>query len=300
MLAGNDLFVKVLGSLGIEELKEGDFYGPAIALGTAEVSLWELVGAYRSLANGGLWDQLRMTSAGDENPSKRRRIFSKETTFLVSDILSDREARGYTFGFQNPLATRFWSAVKTGTSKDMRDNWCVGYSKDYTVGVWVGNFNNAPMWNVSGVSGAAPVWLDIMHYLHRGSLPLPPVPPEGVVSQKITDRDGHSIRTEWFIRGTEPKEGNQVWAEAAYKMREPKIAYPSHGMIIAIDPDIPSEQQKVFFETNSALPKTKWLLNGSFLGSSEMIIWAPVRGDYELVLTDDNDRLLDKISFQVR
>jgi penicillin-binding protein 1C len=55
---------------------------------------------------------------------------------------------------KNELATTFWAAVKTGTSKDMRDNWCVGYSDKYTVGVWVGNFNGQSMWDVSGVSGA--------------------------------------------------------------------------------------------------------------------------------------------------
>ncbi|MBA5845283.1 hypothetical protein, partial [Escherichia coli] len=63
-----------------------------------------------------------------------------------------------TFGFDNPLATRFFSAVKTGTSKDMRDNWTVGFTSRYTVGVWVGNADGSPMWDVSGVTGASPVW----------------------------------------------------------------------------------------------------------------------------------------------
>ena len=67
----------------------------------------------------------------------------------------DRAARAVTFGLDNPLATRFWTAVKTGTSKDMRDNWCIGYTSRYTVGVWVGNASGAPMWDVSGTSGAA-------------------------------------------------------------------------------------------------------------------------------------------------
>ena len=101
------------------------------------------------------------------SPSKRKRVFSKEAAFLISDILSDREARSSTFGLENPLATRFWTAVKTGTSKDMRDNWCIGYSKKYTVGVWVGNFSGEPMWNVSGVTGAAPIWVEMMNFLHR-------------------------------------------------------------------------------------------------------------------------------------
>jgi penicillin-binding protein 1C len=98
--------------------------------------------------------------------ARPKKVFSGEATFLISDILSDRGARSVTFGLENPLSTRFWTAVKTGTSKDMRDNWCVGYSQKYTVGVWVGNFSGEPMWNVSGISGAAPVWIEIMNRLH--------------------------------------------------------------------------------------------------------------------------------------
>ncbi len=77
-------------------------------------------------------------------------------------MLADNNARTRTFGFDSPLATRFFSAVKTGTSKDMRDNWTVGFTSRYTVGVWVGNADGTPMWDVSGVTGAAPVWAAIV------------------------------------------------------------------------------------------------------------------------------------------
>jgi penicillin-binding protein 1C len=138
-LVGIEPFLNKLRQLGIRELNEsGDFYGPSLALGSADVSLWELTNAYRSLANEGMWSECSLIS--QENSSARKnRIFSKEASFLVSDILSDREARSVTFGLENPLSTRFWTAVKTGTSKDMRDNWCIGYSRKYTVGVWTGN-----------------------------------------------------------------------------------------------------------------------------------------------------------------
>ena len=78
---------------------------------------------------------------------------------MISDVLSDRASRSTTFGLENSLATRYWSAVKTGTSKDMRDNWCVGYTDKFTVGVWVGNSSGAPMRDVTGITGAAPTWL---------------------------------------------------------------------------------------------------------------------------------------------
>jgi len=72
----------------------------------------------------------------------------------VADILADNNARALTFGLDNVLAVNSWAAVKTGTSKDMRDNWCIGFSQRYTVGVWVGNYSGASMWDVSGVTGA--------------------------------------------------------------------------------------------------------------------------------------------------
>ena len=105
--------------------------------------------------------------------------------FIISDILSDRHARLPTFGLDSVLDTRFWSAVKTGTSKDMRDNWAVGYSQRYTVGVWVGNASGAPMHDVSGTSGAAPVWATLMRELHRHEASRPPSPPAGVVRQQV-------------------------------------------------------------------------------------------------------------------
>ena len=105
--------------------------------------------------------------------------------FIIGDILSDRHARLPTFGLDSVLDTRFWSAVKTGTSKDMRDNWAVGYSQRYTVGVWVGNASGAPMHDVSGTSGAAPVWAMLMRELHRHEASQPPTPPAGVVRQQV-------------------------------------------------------------------------------------------------------------------
>ncbi|MFO1469283.1 MAG: hypothetical protein U1F35_23005 [Steroidobacteraceae bacterium] len=81
------------------------------------------------------------------------------------------------FGLDSHLNTPFWSAAKTGTSKDMRDNWCVGFSHDYTVAVWVGNFEGDPMHEVSGVTGATPAWHDILVALRRERTSQRPSPP---------------------------------------------------------------------------------------------------------------------------
>ncbi len=165
-LVGGDAFVALLHDLGFAAATEdGDYYGPALALGGVDVTLVELVGAYRMLANGGVWSPLRVTPDADAGTA--RRVFSAATAYQLTDVLADRESRSTTFGLESALATRFFTAVKTGTSKEMRDNWCLGFSERYTVGVWVGNASGEPMHDVSGVSGAAPVWLEVMNWLHR-------------------------------------------------------------------------------------------------------------------------------------
>src|SRR5690606_31209387 len=143
---GEEEFVRRLRALGFTRLRNAEYYGPALALGSADIRLYDLVNAYRTLANQGIWSPVGMEPspvARLHDPSARP-VFTPESTFLVSQILSDRESRSATFSLESPLSTPFWSAVKTGTSKDMRDNWCVGFSSEYTVGVWVGNFTGEP------------------------------------------------------------------------------------------------------------------------------------------------------------
>lgn len=118
-------------------------------------------------------------------PENCHQALDAGAAFIIGDILSDRHARLPTFGLDSVLDTRFWSAVKTGTSKDMRDNWAVGYSQRYTVGVWVGNASGAPMHDVSGTSGAAPVWAMLMRELHRHEASRSPSPPAGVVRLQV-------------------------------------------------------------------------------------------------------------------
>ena len=112
--------------------QDGDYYGYSLALGSAEVSLWQLANAYRALAQ-----RRRGVAAAAWCPASTAhgtRVADRAASFIVADILADRLARSVTFGLANPLAARYWAAVKTGTSKDMRDNWCVGFSARYTVG----------------------------------------------------------------------------------------------------------------------------------------------------------------------
>ncbi|HMK50524.1 MAG TPA: penicillin-binding protein 1C [Thermodesulfovibrionales bacterium] len=302
-LVGIDVFIQRLKLLGFSQLRNEDYYGFSVALGSADVSLWELVNAYRTMANKGVQGELRLTFGN--NAAEGRRSFSESSAFLISDIISDREARSRTFSLENPLSTRFWSAVKTGTSKDMRDNWCIGYSDRYTVGVWVGNFSGAPMWSVSGVTGAAPVWLEIMDHLHSRNPGEAPTPPHGVFSKHIEFQDEiEPERTEWFIRDTEPVGGSSGKPDIAVVKADdfPHILYPSDGCVISIDPDIPAENQYIFFEAGTSRGDLHWTLNEENLHetSEPAIAWKLRQGKYALSLVDKQTNILDSVHFEVK
>jgi penicillin-binding protein 1C len=141
-------------------------YGLGLTLGNAEVRLDELVAAYAAFARGGEWIA-PVSVAGRRGET--RRVVSPRTAFWITDILSDPQAREYTFGRGGSLEFPFPVAVKTGTSQAYHDNWTVGYSRHVTVGVWVGNFDRTPLRNSSGVTGAAPIFQGVMLAAERRS-----------------------------------------------------------------------------------------------------------------------------------
>jgi penicillin-binding protein 1C len=295
MLTGLDRFYERLHDVGIDSLREpADFYGFSLALGSGDVSLLELANAYRTLANGGIW---AATSLRPGVRASGRRVLDERASFIVGDILSDRAARSSTFGLKNELATGFWSAVKTGTSKDMRDNWCVGFSDRFTVGVWVGNFDGRSMWDVSGVSGAAPVWRDVMDYLHAERPSRAPQPPAGVTREQVAYQPAfEAARGEWFVRGTETTLVELV----PPGQRAPMIVYPVAGSIIAIDPDIPEQLQRVMFQAQAG-QGMRWRLNKAILGTADaQLPWRPMPGEHRLELVDGDDKPIAAVQFEVR
>jgi penicillin-binding protein 1C len=153
-------------------------YGLGLTLGNAEVRLDEVVAAYAMFAHGGEWQKGRDILSIDgrrKDPSAPERLVSARTAFWITDILSDNDARAYTFGRGGSLEFSFPVAAKTGTSTAYHDNWAVGYTRDVTVGVWVGNFDRTPLRDSSGVTGAGPIFHDVMTAAIervRGSLPV--------------------------------------------------------------------------------------------------------------------------------
>ncbi len=301
VLVGVEPFRERLEALGYAGItRESDYYGYALALGSAEVSLWEQAQAYRALARGGQWMPIRVLVPLEH--AGERRTLSEPASFIVADILADRAARTLAFGLDNHLNTPHWSAAKTGTSKDMRDNWCIGFSERFTVAVWVGNFEGEAMHDVSGVSGAAPAWQEIMAAAHANTTPLAPAAPQGVTRTATTFSPPlEPSRREWFLDDG-PRSGRDARIVAlAARDAIARIASPADGMVVAIDPDIPPASQRLPFLAEGAGGSARFVLDGKALGSADKgLLWEPRAGSHRLVLEDAAGAPLDQILFTVR
>lgn len=187
-----------LQAWGISTLpKEPDEYGLGLTIGNAEVRLLELANVYATLARSGRWMPVRVLASGAPlSPDKLPPLPSPklaEYCWLITDALSDNAARSAAFGAASALRFDFPVACKTGTSTDFRDNWSMAFTPEFTVGVWVGNFNGSPMREVSGVTGAAPIMHDIMEYLRRRHGTTWYERPAGIVEREVHPLTGHLV-----------------------------------------------------------------------------------------------------------
>jgi penicillin-binding protein 1C len=190
--------LRFLSRVGFSDFgKTADYYGVGLTLGDAEVKLEQLVAAYSVFARGGVY--IEPTMFRQPATGRRQRVISQRTAFWITDILSDPDAREYVFGRGGNLDFPFAVAVKTGTSQAYRDNWTVGYTRDVTVGVWVGNFDRKELRNSTGVTGAGPIFHAVMlsaaKRAHGGRLPIgddAPIvnPPAGIERAPICALSG--------------------------------------------------------------------------------------------------------------
>ena len=297
LLVGVEPFRDRLWDLGYRGLVEdGAYYGFSLALGSAEVTLVEQVAAYRALAQAGRWSPLRVT-AQDPRGSPRA-VTTPAAAWLVGDIIADPNARAATFGLDSALRLPFWAAVKTGTSKAMRDNWCIGYTRDFTVGVWVGNAEGDPMRAVSGTSGAAPVWRDVVTALEAGRSSAPPPPPAGVEERPVAFAAAvEQPRREWFLHGT----AQTVFAGAPAEARRPRFTNPVAGSVYALDPDIPRDRQRLAIAVTGAAAAHRILLDRADIGAADATPQVlPAPGLHRLRLVDLGGKVVDQVLFTVR
>ncbi len=297
LLDGVQPFRDRLWDLGYDDLQEdGAYYGYSLALGSAEVTLLQQANAYRVLANLGDWSASRIRA--DDPTGDPRQILDPGAAWIVGDILADSSARSGTFGIDSALRLPFWAAAKTGTSKAMRDNWCVGFSDRYTVAVWVGNLEGDSMRAVSGTSGAAPVWRDVMLELHRETPGRQPARPANVVPSTVRFAGGSEpARNEWFIKGT----AQPVMALAPGFARRPRIANPVSGSVYALDPDIPIDRQSLGVAVTGETDDLRLALDGRPFAAASGRPQLPLApGSHLLSLLDASGKTIDQVRFTVR
>jgi penicillin-binding protein 1C len=273
-----------LRAWGMTTLEQSaEHYGLGLTIGNAETRLLELANAYATLARMGEWRPYRLTARPNEGNVQRPTFNFQLPTetplaaWLIADILSDNAARSMSFGIQSALHFDFPVACKTGTSSDFRDNWAVGYTPEFTVAVWTGNFDGSPMREVSGVTGAAPIMHAVMEQMHaRFGTTWFATPPQIVerevhpVSGKLLTKSRPDAVREKFIDGKLPpvetpedydangrvvlgpeyaewsrSAENGMTARTAVEPGETplRLVSPLPGTTFLVDPDLPSSER---------------------------------------------------------
>ncbi|MEO1402690.1 MAG: transglycosylase domain-containing protein [Cyanobacteria bacterium J06635_1] len=375
---GVENFLNHLHQLGFEHLSESpEHYGLGLALGSGEVSLWELARAYWGVArqvgemgkigeqgSGGAGLDMSAQPNGeqgryrqpithyplpithyprptthDPRPTTHQNPKSKiqnpkSTLSLITHILSDRHARALEFGVDSVLSLPFPAAVKTGTSSDFRDTWTVGFTTDYTVAAWVGNFNGEPMRQVSGVTGAAPLWARIMLHLHEQRGPGTFPTPTGMLKRPICaltglkpTKDCPSVVEEFFYPedlvayGDSPESGHQSavnetgnatlpnsyndWIanqNRAVLPHQPRILSPQEDDYFVLPPG--DEQRLIFKVAGPQGQPVEWRLNGKSIKTasnnidSNTLFWSMQPGLWTLEVR--SGEWTDQVQFQVQ
>jgi penicillin-binding protein 1C len=282
---GPEALLNLLHATGMHSLSDHpNVYGDGIALGDGEVSLFELVQAYTTLARMGDYKPLSLI----RDPARRHdghRVLNEDIASLVADILSDPGAREEEFGRNSILNLPYPTAVKTGTSSDYRDAWTVGFNDRYTVGVWMGNMDYRPMHEVTGSRGPALVLRTVFNELNRGRelRPLyhsPHLEKRRVcIDTGLLAADQCQARDEWFLPGRYAAPPQAPSPSAPIRIQK-----PTPNLHMAMDPRIPDDQEVFQFELNhrDKLKRVEWYINGKRVASGDdyRYRWALRKGHF--------------------
>lgn len=276
-----------LQNWGFDFPRSLDDYGAGFILGNAEIRLVDLVAAYAGLSRGGLATRPKLL-ASESHPLTR--VASAAATEIIADILADNEARRKSFGAASPLAFSERIAVKTGTSSGFRDAWTVGFDKEHTVAVWIGNSDGRPMRDTLAIQCAAPLWAALMHELLRNDHPVPPVSAAVVKCEicaatgLLASRFSPGKINELFLPGTEPTGDSSAWFSAdgnlllpaeyanwcssrenafgATVLPEPRILNPRPGATYQMDSILPAKQQMIELQATIG-NDIRWYVGGT-------------------------------------
>ena len=317
---GPDTLYSALQRAGITTLEHpAAYYGLGLTIGNGEVRLLELANAYAALARLGVYKPFRLLTTSENRagtsscssgassdgsdqdsrtsgssslpnngragarPYRGQRIFDERAAYLLADMLSDNQARAGTFGLNSYLAFEFPVACKTGTSSNYRDNWTFGFTPEFTVGVWVGNPDNSPMHGITGVTGAAPIFHEIMVKLRDRYGTSWYHEPSGIEHCYIDPLTGRSVSSdqpravqEMYAFAPEPayledydtagrvrlREDYRAWVESNQntlgdllagrsQTKHLRILEPATGALYYRDPDIPERDQRLALRAES-------------------------------------------------
>ncbi len=293
-----------LHKAGLSSLnKNADFYGLGLALGNGEVRLLELTNVYASLARLGEWKPLRLAQQPAVfMPGHPVRLLSPQTAYLITDILKDNQARTEAFGLNSPLSLPFEFAAKTGTSKDYKDNWAIGYTSRWTIGVWTGNFNATSMQKVSGITGAGPILHEVALFMQQKYPSAPFEIPSNVVRHSVCADSGLLAgktcthrREEVFNAAYVPEVCDGKHQNTEGQMR---IVSPTQGDIYKIDPAVIRASQQLKIEAVCPSSQCVWKLNGKKLPQTACRFFWPLSvGKYQLSVSCNAQT--QQVSFEV-
>ena len=328
---GLDAMLEISHRFGLTTLNSVERYGLSLTLGSGEVRLVDLTNAFAAFgAQGMLVEPFAIARVRDGSgrilferaPSPARRVLSTEHAYLVTDILSDPDARIPGFGGVTPFEVPFPAAVKTGTSTGFRDTWTIGYTPNIAIGVWVGNADGAPMLDLAGVEGAGPIWRDAMMAASLSRPMSPFVRPAGIVDATVCSPTGllpgpdcASPTREIFAAGTVPTDHETYyskdpdgrisidppieardWARAAgMTLRSDgasasrdvlRILAPIAGTIIHFAPEVASSQLLLRVVAARGVEKVTFAIDGRVIGdapgSDPALLWPLELGGHTL------------------
>jgi penicillin-binding protein 1C len=299
---GVENFLSFLQDLGMHSLEQtSDYYGDGLVLGNGEITLFELVQAYSTFANRGLYNPLKLLL--DDLPETGEypvRIFSPEVASLIGNILSDANARKLEFGAGGVLNFPVQTAVKTGTSNDYRDAWAVGYNNDYTIGVWMGNLDRTAMDRITGAKGPAIVLRSLFSEFNRNHDTEPLYLSPRLVQADVCRETGMPAKgdcltySEWFIPGSSPETPTESPANPEENVA---MIQPSPDLRLAMDPRIPDDHESFIFSLSGVQnnSKVEWYVDNKLeaVTKSGDYLWPMSKGDHTVMAKifseDDNN-----------
>ncbi len=291
-------FLDHLYQLGFQNLNQHpDHYGDGLALGNGEVTLYELVQAYATLARHGVLRPLHHALEPARPVMQTQRIYRPEVSTLIAHILADPQARQREFGRGTLLHFPVATAVKTDTSTDYRDAWAIGFSHHYTVGVWMGNLTQRPTLGLTGSTGPALVLRAIFADLNRHTPSQPLFLSPNLPSATICQLSGQRATplcppiTESFLPNTAPTQVCPLHPPRAAPRVSPlarptriQLLQPTPGLQLAIDPRLPHAHQAFPFRLPKKITpvRTHWFVDDQQVGmtpaAERQFLWPLARG----------------------